>query len=245
MNGPSFGVLLPVRTNNGSPLTSSGIDESESNPRAFFGLQTAIFSKLNFLESNGRAKTLSRPELMARSGANASFTVGGSLPILGSDGEGGTAVEFVDYGVRVEMTPLINRNNEIVINLKTEVSSIDASVTVLGVPGIKKSEASTTINARNGQTISIAGLLDITAGNDRAKVPWLGDVPVLGQLFKSQGKTFSKRELVFFITPELISDRNANNSAIHVRNEVKRLESLQVPLDRDIKGPSFVTDILE
>ncbi len=246
--GPSFGVLLPVRTNNGFPLLNSNdstIDEGESNPQAFFGLQTSIFSRLNFLESNGKAKTLSRPELLARSGSPATFNVGGELPIVSTNSDGQTEVEFKPYGVNVNMMPLINRNNEIVLQLTTEVSSVDTTTTVLGVPGLKTAKATTTINARSGQTISIAGLLDVTSGQDKAKVPLLGDIPILGSIFKTKGKTSSKRELVFLITPELVGGDNLNNAPLHLRNEVKRLESHQVPLDRDIKGSNFVTDILE
>ena len=242
--GPTFGVLLPVRPNHSSTTLAPGTNESESNPKAFLGLQTSIFSRLNFLESNGYARTLSRPELLARSGTEASFNVGGQLPIVFTSNDG-PQVTFKDYGVSVTMTPLVSRNNEIILKLAAEVSSVDTTVSVLGVPGLKTSKTSTTINAYDGRTVAISGLLDVTSGNDSAKVPYLGNVPVIGKLFKTKGQTYSKRELVFLITPELITPKNVNNTPIELREAVDQLEVFQVPLSRDIKGSAFFTDILE
>ena len=139
----------------------------------------------------------------------------------------------------------MNRNNEIVLKLIAEVSSVDTSVTVGSVPGLKTTLAQTTINASHGRTIAIAGLLDVTGGNDTAKIPFLGNIPLIGNLFKTKGKSFAKRELIVLVTPELVNSANENNTPINLREEIIKLESLQVPLDRDVKGPSFVTDILE
>jgi pilus assembly protein CpaC len=253
--GPIFSLATPLISNDYFGIVPSSsevggvdfVDLLQSAPNKTltdFRFTTSIFSRLNFLESNGKARTLSQPELLARSGAEASFSVGGELPIVFTNNDG-PQVTFKPYGVSVKMKPLVNRNNEIVLDLTTEVSSVDTSNTVLGVPGIKTSNATTTINAYDGRTIAIAGLLDVTAGNDTAKIPFLGNIPVLGHLFKTKGKNFAKRELVFLVTPQLITPSNENNTPMQLRDEIKSLENFQVPLDRDIKGSSFVTDILE
>ncbi len=253
--GPIFSIATPLISNNTfgvvpTPDSVGGVDfvdilqRTPNKSLTDLRFTTSIFSRLNFLETNGKASTLAQPELLARSGSEANFSVGGELPIVFTNNDGPQVV-FKPYGVSVKMTPLVNRKNEIVLKLKAEVSSVDKTNTVLNVPGLKTTNASTTINAYDGRTIAIAGLLSVTKGNDNAKIPYLGGLPIIGNLFKTKGKTFSKRELVFLITPELVTPKNENNTSLKLREEIKRLESFQVPLDRDVQGSSFVTDILE
>lgn len=253
--GPIFTAATPIISNDRFGIVPqsgavNGVDfvnllsDAPNDPVVDLRFATNILSRLNFLESNGRARTLSRPELLARSGETAEFTVGGSLPIVYTTNNG-PQVSFQNYGVIVNMEPTVNRKNEIILKLNVEVSSVDTSVSVLGVPGLKKTSAKTTINAYHGRTIAIAGLLDVTGGNDSAQIPFLGNIPILGNLFKTKGKNFAKRELIFLVTPELVTPKTENNTPIHLREEIQTLESLQVPLNRDIRGPSFVTDILE
>lgn len=252
--GPIFTAATPIISNDRFGVVPQSdvhnvdfvklLSDAPNSPVMDLRFATNIISRLNFLESNGRARTLSRPELLARSGETAEFKVGGSLPIVYTTKDG-PQVTMQPYGVIVKMKPLVNRKNEIILELEAEVSAIDKTVTVLGVPGLKETRAKTTINAYQGRTIAIAGLLDVNSADDTAKIPFLGNIPILGNLFKTKGKSFSKRELVFLVTPELIVPANQNNAPLHLREEIQKLETLQVPLDRDVKGSSFYTEILE
>lgn len=254
--GPIFSLTSPLVTNDvfgvvPNAAANNGVDFAQilsGGPNAILAdlrLATNITSKLNFLESNGKARTLSRPEIMTRSGSDAKIDVGGSIPVGTTDENGRPRIDYVPYGVIVEMTPLINKKNEIVLSIKTDVKAIDTTATASGAPGFKHSKTETTINAYSGQTIAIAGLLDVSTGKSVDKVPFLGDIPFLGNLFKTKAKDFSRKELIVLVTPELVVPANENNASLGLREEIQRLERLTVPLDRGVRGSGFYTDILE
>ncbi len=249
-SGPNFSMVTPIITNkvfgvlpednvNWAGLLSGG---NENVARMDLRFATSIFSKLQFLESNGHAKTLSRPELMARSGEVAKMHVGGKVPYAYSTSDG-PQVSYIDYGVMLNMTPIVNSKNEILLKINAEVSSIVDTSSI--APAKKTVTASTVVNAYSGATIAIAGLLNVDESRNADKVPFLGNVPIVGRLFKNKGKNIKRREVVILVTPELVIPRTQNNAPHVLRQEIQRLETLQVPLDRDVKGPSFYTDIME
>jgi len=169
---------------------------------------------IDFLATNNQATILAEPNLVAMSGETASFLAGGEIPILVPQGglTSTITVQYKQFGISLAMTPTIIGER---VNLKVapEVSEISAigSISVpitptatVSVPGIQTRRASTTIELGSGQSFAIAGLMHQTSQQDIVKMPWLGDIPVLGTLFKSDAYQRSETELVIIITPYFV-----------------------------------------
>ena len=175
------------------------------------GLNTLI----DFLATQSQATILAEPNLIAMSGETASFLAGGEIPLIVPQGGtlvGTITVQYKQVGVSLAFTPTIIGDR---INLKVapEVSELSAagsvsvpltSTAVVTIPAIRTRRASTTIELNSGQSFAIAGLLQSSSIQDIVKFPWLGDIPVLGTLFKSDAYQRSETELVIIITPYLV-----------------------------------------
>ncbi|MGZ3274206.1 MAG: type II and III secretion system protein family protein [Caulobacteraceae bacterium] len=170
------------------------------------------------LETKGLVKTLAEPNLVAMSGDTANFLAGGEFPIpiasasaTGSGGVPTLTVEFKQYGVGLAFTPTIRQDGLINLVVNPEVSAIDASTSIntgiVSVPGLKVRRAHTTVELRDGESFTIAGLLKDDYQNDIRQFPWLGEVPVLGMLFRSTDFQRSETELVIVVTPHLVVPR--------------------------------------
>jgi pilus assembly protein CpaC len=161
------------------------------------------------LEESGTARRLAEPNLVTLSGDTASFLAGGEFPFLVPGSNGTTVVEFKKFGVGLEFTPTVMKNQLIHLQVKPEVSEIDPSrnVTVgnLTIPGITVRRASTTVELRDGQSFVIGGLLQATNTSNQEGVPWLGDVPVLGSLFRSPRFRKQETDLIIIVTPRLVA----------------------------------------
>ena len=162
---------------------------------------------INALEAKGLARRLAQPNLVAMSGTTASFHAGGEVPITRAViGNGTTATEITyrPYGVRLAFTPIVLDNGLVNLTVEPEVSEIDRSVTVNGNPGFISRKAYATVELRDGQSFAMAGLLQSVNASDVQQLPWLGQVPVLGALFRST--SFQKREsdLVIVVTPRIV-----------------------------------------
>ncbi|MGZ5985367.1 MAG: type II and III secretion system protein family protein, partial [Caulobacteraceae bacterium] len=166
----------------------------------------------------GLVKTLAGPNLVAMSGDTANFLAGGEFPIpiasasaTGSGGVPTLTVEFKQYGVGLAFTPTIRQDGLINLVVNPEVSAIDASTSIntgiVSVPGLKVRRAHTTVELRDGESFTIAGLLKDDYQNDIRQFPWLGEVPVLGMLFRSTDFQRSETELVIVVTPHLVVPR--------------------------------------
>lgn len=214
--GPSGGYIKDIASSfyrvlpDGSPF--EGIDlPPRINPGAgYFGLATSISSQIDILASSGEAWELASPQLSARSGGTANFLVGGRLPIPVSSGFGQTSVQFENYGIQLEITPLVNENNQVMANIRTEVSKIDPTVSVQGIPGFLTRETETEINVQAGDTIVISGLVDIIGSKGLDGIPGLSRIPLLGRLFRSDSFRSGRTDLVVFVTPRVV---NANSPA--------------------------------
>lgn len=166
-------------------------------------------------ERVGLVTTLSQPNLTALSGETASFLAGGEFPIPVSSGLGNTSVQYKDYGVKLDYTPVVLSNGRISMRVRPEVSEISSvnSVTIDNyiVPAISTRRAETTIELGSGQSFVIAGLLSNNSQNAIDKAPGLGDVPVLGNLFRSTSFRKGETELVIVVTPYLVEPVNASD----------------------------------
>jgi Flp pilus assembly secretin CpaC len=197
-----------VRTVLGTGGTASGALQFQTRDN---GLNTFI----DFLATQSMATVLAEPNLIAMSGETASFLAGSEIPLIVPQGGtlvGTITVQYKQVGVMLAFTPTIIGDR---INLKVapEVSELSAagsvsvpltSTAVVTVPAITTRKASTTIELGSGQSFAIAGLLHRTSLQDITKFPWLGDVPVLGTLFKSDAYQREETELVIIITPYLV-----------------------------------------
>lgn len=171
-----------------SIITGSGLD---------------IAAMINALESKNLVRTLAEPNLTTLSGVEASFLAGGQIPIRTIDGDGNISIEYRDFGVRLQFQPVVLDGDRIQIHLSPEVSGINGYTTA-GDPIFNTRNLDATVELRDGQSFSVAGLLQNETNLKQDQLPWLGDVPILGSLFKSS--SFQKRdtELVVIVTPRLV-----------------------------------------
>lgn len=178
----------------------------------FLGLD--FIGALDASEDAGFVNTLASPNLTAVSGETGEFLAGGSFPIPVSSGLGATTVEFRDFGVGLSYTPTVLSDGRISIRLRTEVSDISTQGAVIlngfQVPAITTRSAETTVELGSGESFMIAGLLTNSSNSSVSKIPGIGDVPILGNLFKSDNWQKNQTELMIVITPYLVKPVNAN-----------------------------------
>ncbi len=167
---------------------------------------------LRAMADNNLMHVLAEPNLVAVSGETASFLAGGEFPIpvpQGGSASGAITIEFRQFGIRLNFTPVVQAHQRIRLRVRPEVSQTDFSNAVqlqgFVVPGLTQRNAETTVELGNGQTIAIAGLLSEEVRGIASRIPGLGDVPVLGALFRSVRYQRSQSELVILVTPEIVS----------------------------------------
>jgi pilus assembly protein CpaC len=164
---------------------------------------------INALEEKGLARSLAEPNLVALSGDTASFLAGGEYPIPVAGSLGTITVDYKRYGVGLAFTPTVLKDGIINIKIEPEVSQFDPSHSVsvgngISVPALIVRRASTTVELRDGQSFVIGGLLQNTANTDQEQLPWLGDVPVLGALFRSASYQKHETDLAIIVTPRIV-----------------------------------------
>ena len=169
----------------------------------------AMHARINFLVRNNRAKVLSRPKLLCLSGKEAKLVVGGEVPYISASttGAAGTSVsvEYREYGVILKLRPDVLANDKILLNVGTEVSELDWAnaivVQSIQVPAFLTRKADTSLNVVSGDTIIIGGLIKNKESKNVDKVPWMGELPILGGLFRSKEFQDDQTELVITLTP--------------------------------------------
>ena len=242
ITGPTFAVAGDLATNN--LFRPPNLDPNFTTPlplnvkpfSTYFGIATSITSRINFLASSGDAVTLAEPTLSCANGGSAKFLAGGEVPypVIGNNGQ--TSIEFKEYGIKLDISPLVDDAGNIYTSILTEISQIDPSVSVNDTPGLITRRTQTQVNVRTGRTIVIAGLLNAESSKDADKIPGLGDLPYIGALFRSENFRNSLSELVIFVTPEIVRPEEASMSerdqAIYERrNEVLERISGKVQYD--------------
>lgn len=170
-------------------------------------INLGLNATLNALAQEGKTTVLAEPQLSARNGSKASFLAGGEIPYAISTINGPT-VQYKPYGVKLEILPRVDRNGTIRATIETEFSQIDASVSSPGGPALLTRKTNTEFNVRSGETIVLSGLIQRENSTNVDKVPFLGDVPVLGALFRSKKFQNKETELVVFVTPTVVDSRS-------------------------------------
>jgi pilus assembly protein CpaC len=158
---------------------------------------------INALEEKGLVRTLAEPNLTTLTGVKASFLAGGQIPVRINDQSGNATVTYKDFGVRLVFTPEVLDAGRIQIHLSPEVSGLNGYSTA-GDPIFTTRNLDATVELRDGQSFSVAGLLQNDTKLNQNQLPWVGNVPVLGALFKSSGYQKNETELVVIVTPRLV-----------------------------------------
>ncbi len=180
------------------------------------GIGTAAF--IRALQTAGALRQLAEPNLIAMNGQQASFLAGGEFPVpivQGGGDRSSVSVIFKEYGVRLNFKPTIIDEDHIRLELEPEVSTIDFANGVkfdgFLIPALRTRRAKTGVELRDGQSFALAGLLDNNESNSLSKVPVLGDIPVLGALFKSKSFQKNETELMFIVTAQLVKPLNRDD----------------------------------
>jgi pilus assembly protein CpaC len=160
------------------------------------------------LEEKGLARRLAEPNLIALSGEKASFLAGGEVPIPVAAEDNKITVQYKEYGVRLNFTPVVLDNGLINLKLEPEVSQVDESIRVstgaISIPGFITRRASTSIEVRDGQSFAMAGLLQSVHSKSQEQIPWIGQLPIIGALFRSSSFQEQETDLVIIVTPRLV-----------------------------------------
>jgi pilus assembly protein CpaC len=174
--------------------------------KSLFGLD--LISRLQLSEADGLVTTLAEPTLTALSGETASFLAGGEFPVPISSSLGSVTVEYKQYGVGLAFTPIVLADGRISMRVRPEVSELSNEGSVkfgdFVIPALVTRRSETTVELGSGQSFMIAGLLRNTNSNDVNKAPFLGDLPILGALFRSTKYRRAETELVIVVTPYLV-----------------------------------------
>lgn len=201
--------------------------------------RTTLDASIEALEEKGVIRTLAEPNLVSMSGETASFLAGGEFPIPVPADDGQIGIEFRQFGVGLAFTPTVLDDGIINLKVAPEVSQLDNAnaIRINGteVPALRVRRANTTIELRNSQSFAIAGLLQSENSNRKSQTPWIGDVPVLGSLFRSSRYQKAETELVIIVTPRLVQP------ASDISELASPLDRLSVPGDME----SFIGGTLE
>ena len=183
------------------------------------------------LESKGMVRTLAEPNLTALSGQEAKFLAGGEYPIPVTDNDGLT-IEYKPFGVELNFTPTVVDQDIINLRINAAVSSIDPQTSIstgagINVSAFRRRETTTTVEMRDGESFAIAGLLQDDFRDLNGQVPWLGDIPILGSLFRSADYQRSQSELVIIVTPHLVTPTRGEALALPT-------DRIKLPTERDL-----------
>ncbi|TGQ66109.1 type II and III secretion system protein family protein [Mesorhizobium sp. M00.F.Ca.ET.186.01.1.1] len=248
--GRDLGVSIRSTNSRGTTRTGTGIgavDEDNvvlgpgdlvtgllSNTNPFAALITRVIDSnikvdliIEALEAKGVVRTLAEPNLTTLSGEPASFNAGGEIPIRSVDANGQVQIEFKQFGVNLLFTPVVLDDGKIHMKLAPEVSDL-TSFTTAGDPIFTNRKLQTVVELRDGQSFAVGGLLSSKTTKLQKQVPWLGQVPVIGSLFRNSSNQKEETELVVVVTP-------------HIVRPVKPGEQLATPFDktRPANDPEF------
>jgi pilus assembly protein CpaC len=224
-----------ILTNSGAGVTLFGGGQAG---------QTAFRYFVQALRQNNLLRVLAEPNLVAMSGQEASFLAGGEFPIpvpqTGAGGGSTITIEYREFGVRLNMVPLVLGDGRIRLKLNPEVSDLDFSSPIIlqgsRLPIVTKRTVATTIELADGQSFAIAGLLDHSVNATKDVTPLLGDIPVLGALFRSVRYERRETELVVLVTPKLVEPMNPSQVPPLPGETWRHPGELELYFNQDIGG---------
>ncbi|HET9099691.1 MAG TPA: pilus assembly protein N-terminal domain-containing protein [Acidobacteriaceae bacterium] len=181
---------------------------------ALFRQDLGLGATIQALQNDGVIQVLAEPNLLAADGKQASFLAGGEYPYpvvqgITGGGTGAVTIQFQEFGVRLNFIPTLTPRNTIRLQVAPEVSSLDftngVQISGFTVPALDVRKMNTEVEMAQGQSLAVGGLLDNRETQNLEKVPFIGDIPILGKLFQSISKTKTKTELIVIVTPEIVA----------------------------------------
>jgi type IV pilus assembly protein PilQ len=194
-------VNLPASSQGGFGAASLALSLFSAGANQFLNLE------LSALEADGKGKVVSSPRLITADHVKASIKQGTRIPYLQASTAGNTNISFVEAVLKLEVTPQITPEGNVIMDVEINKDSIGTVFN--GTPSINTKSVQTQVLVENGGTVVIGGIFEQEEREDVAKVPWLGDVPYLGNLFKTRTTTRNKTEMLIFLTPKVVTDRSA------------------------------------
>jgi pilus assembly protein CpaC len=216
---PGFDNLTTTKESSkfGAPVTGAtgSFTFSDMLNLFLFNRKYDIGAMVRLLQTRGMFQSLAEPNLVSESGKEASFLAGGEFPIPIAQGSGaniGVSVVFKEFGIRLSFTPTVT-GDRVHLKVKPEVSSLDfanaVSLAGFRIPALITRKTETELELQDGQTFAIAGLMSNSVSSTLSKVPGIGDIPILGQLFKSKAAQKNQTELVVMITPHILPNNSS------------------------------------
>lgn len=212
-----------------------------------FDTKNQLGAVIKALQTKGLFQSLAEPNLVAESGKEASFLAGGEIPVPIAQGTGNAtaiSVQYKEFGVRLNFTPVVT-GNRVHLKVRPEVSTLDFSNAVVlngfRIPALSTRRAETEIELQSGQTFAIAGLMNNSVNSTMQKIPGIGDIPILGQLFKSKSAQKNLTELVVMITPEILPKFSPGVTSTLPRTPESYLPPLPLKKTFDTPPPAFTT----
>ncbi|MCG5501885.1 type IV pilus secretin PilQ [Ectothiorhodospira lacustris] len=207
-SGSPFPVDIPSlndRLNVNMPVTSpaGSIGLSILRPDVLLDLE------LTALQVEGRGEIVSTPRVITANGQTAVIKQGERIPYEEATTSGATAIQFIDAVLSTEVTPQITPNGNIILNIRVNKDNAGTRE-VRGTPSIETREVNTQVFVRNGETVVLGGIYEITSLDQLRKTPFLGDLPIIGQLFRQRSRTENKAELLVFVTPKVVEESTLN-----------------------------------
>jgi pilus assembly protein CpaC len=237
--GPVFGALDEFVTNEHFRVIPEGVDINAATGSLplnlgtnnhYAALTTVVDSFINLLVNNGDARLLAEPTLTCISGGEADFLVGGEVPIPVQNQDGALNVLFKQFGIILNFAPQADASGLIRTRVGVEVSSVDKSISVLGIPGFASRKTNTQMNVQSGSSMIVAGLYSAEDAKNVVKVPGFGHIPVLGELFKSRQFRRGETELVVLVSPQILE-----TDSKEVRDGIQRFDELKQRSDAALK----------
>jgi type IV pilus assembly protein PilQ len=167
--------------------------------------------ELSAMQKEGRGEIISSPRVITSDSHKATIKVGQEIPYQESSASGRTTVAFKEAVLQLDVTPQITPDDRIIMDLKVNKDAPDFTQTVLGVPPVDTRSVETSVLVDNGETVVLGGVYERTKSFQKEQVPWLGDIPVLGRLFKLEQRQDNNEELLIFVTPKILKGEVAAN----------------------------------
>ncbi|MDO9024086.1 pilus assembly protein N-terminal domain-containing protein [Zwartia sp.] len=209
------------------------------------GVSSLLSARINALAQSGEATVLAQPQLLARSGATATFVAGGEVPYTNTDKDGKTTTSFKKYGVSLNITPQVDSSLAVRSKIDIEVSSVDQTLASAAGPALKIRRASTEFNVRSGQTLVLGGFLSRERSRESDGVPGLSEIPFMGSLFGVKSDQYRETELAIFVTPVVVNAdhpdmvRRVENAAGIMQEAFGTEQRLNTPIHQQSVLPSW------
>ncbi|MEO1750809.1 type IV pilus secretin PilQ [Thiofaba sp. EF100] len=194
-----FNVNMPAGNFTSKPVTGGlGL--------AVLGSNVLVDLELQALQVEGKGEIVSSPRVITANGQKAVIKQGKEIPYLQQTSSGATNIAFKEAVLATDVTPQITPNNNVIMEIKVQKDEPDWTRSVNGVPPIDKREVETKVQVKNGETVVLGGIYEISSADQIQKIPFLGDLPILGNLFKTNGTKNNKFELIIFVTPRIVEN---------------------------------------